>query len=159
MTIGDQFRAGRAGRIVLVAIVLATLAAACRATNAGPSPSAVDFGGISADLSAAGIRVTNVVSGDAGCSDPALIPTAISFRASGLDQAAPVMAYLYIFGSQASYDRLRQSVDACAAAYVHDPQNLVSIDAAPYVLVGLGPWAPGFLAAARAALTRAASGT
>jgi hypothetical protein len=119
----------------------------------------VDFGGITADLIAAGIQVSDVVSGDAGCADPALVPTAISFTAAGLDQPTPVTAHLYIFGSQASYDRLRQSVDACAASYVHDRQGLVSIDAAPFVLVGEGPWGTGFTAAVRGALTKAASGS
>jgi hypothetical protein len=146
---------GRA--VIVIAILLAV--AGCGPSNAAPSSSAVDFGGITADLAAAGIRVTNVVSGDAACADPALIPTAISFQASGLDQATPVSAHLYIFGSQASYDRLRQSVDACAGAFVRDPQGLVSIDASPFVLVGQGPWAPTFVAAIRGALGKAASGS
>ena len=97
-----------------------------------------------------------VVGGDAGCADPGLAKTAISFRAAGLDQTAPVPIHLYIFGSRDSYQKLRTAVDACAGSYITNPDALVSIDAPPFVVVGQGPWGPGFTAAIRQGLTEAA---
>ncbi len=124
------------------------------ATPAPPTPS--DFAGVVAELAREGIVVSGVVAGDAGCSDPALAPTAISFRASGLDQTLPVGLYLYVFGSRASYEKLRSSVDACARTYVSDTSTFEALDPSPFVLAGQGPWGPSFRDALRAGLTRAA---
>ena len=130
------------------------------AAGAGGAPAASpsDFGSFAATLSAQGVQITNVVAGDPGCSDRTLAPTAISFRAAGLGQATPVTARVYLFGSGASYDRLRQSVDTCARSFITDPATYVSIDASPYVLVGQGPWAPPLQAALKLALEGAAAG-
>ena len=73
------------------------------------------------------------MSGDAGCPDPDLAKAAISFRMSGLDQATPVTAYLYVFGSQAAFERRAADVAACARSYVTDPSGLESFDVSPYV--------------------------
>lgn len=147
---------------VLAAVLaagLAVLLSACAGTSGGaPTTSPSDFGSFAATLSARGVSLTNVVAGDAGCTDPTLASTAISFRVSGLDQPTPVAARVFLFGSGASYDRLRQSVDACAGWFVSDPSAYVSIDASPYVLVGQGPWGPQLQAALKAALEGAAAG-
>jgi hypothetical protein len=121
-----------------------------------PAPTPADFLGISSAIVARGISLDHVAAGDAGCADPGLAKTAISFRASGLDQAAPVPVHLYIFGSRDSYEKLRASVDACAGSFITDPRAFVSIDASPFVIVGRGPWGLRFTAAIRQALTQAA---
>ena len=61
-----------------------------------------------------GLVIDHVVSGDAGCSDPVLIPTAIGLDASGLGQTKPVRLYLYVFRTSEVFERLRTTVDACA---------------------------------------------
>ena len=75
---------------------------------------------------------------------------------SGLDQATPVTAYLYVFGDQAAFERRAGDVAACARSYVTDPAGLESFDVSPYVIAGQGPWAAGLRAALRDGLTVAA---
>ena len=78
----------RALRHAAAVALLAILVAACGVVDpTPPSPTPADFGGIAAALVQAGVKVVHPVSGDAGCDDRVLEPTAISFDASGLDQA------------------------------------------------------------------------
>jgi hypothetical protein len=95
-------------------------------------------------------------SGDAGCEDPDLIPTAIRFEASGLDQTTPATLYLYIFRNRASFEKLRDAIGPCATAYVTDPETFEQIEQSPYVIAAQGPWAPRFEAALRRVLEQAA---
>jgi hypothetical protein len=141
----------------LVAVALAT--GACSAfTPQTPKPTATTFAGIVSELALVGVGVENVVAGDAGCDDQRLARTAISFDASGLDQAEPTRVYLYAFKDGAAYDALRPMVDLCARSYVTDPEAYATVDATPYVLAGPGPWAPEFEDALGEALGRAAVG-
>jgi hypothetical protein len=144
----------RIGALCLLAVLSL---GACGAVETGPpAPTPTDFGGIARALSKEKVTVNGAVSGDAGCTDPALIPTAISVTAGGLDQAKPVRIYLYIFRDDASFQKLRANIDACARSYVTDAATYESVDQSPFVLAGQGPWAPGFKAAIRAALLGAA---
>ena len=124
--------------------------------SSSPTPTPADFPDLGGRLVQNGLVIDHVVSGDAGCTDKVLIPTAISMDASGLDQAEPVRLYLYIFRNRAAYERLRETVDACAMSYVTDPETFESVDQSPYVLAGQGPWAPQFEAVLRAGLEAAA---
>lgn len=148
--------ASRRGFLTLSCAVAIVISGCGLVSRTPPAPTPADFLGISGAFGARGIAVSQVVAGDAGCPDQGLAKTAISFRASGLDQAAPVAVYLYIFGSRASYQKLRTAVDTCAASYITDPEAFVSIDAQPFVIVSQGPWAPKFSAAIRQGLTQAA---
>jgi hypothetical protein len=96
------------------------------------------------------------VSGEAGCDDAELRRTAIRFRAQGLDQAEPVTLYLYIFRNRDAFERNREAVPPCAAAYVTDPDTFEQVEQSPYVMASQGPWAPEFEAALRATLATAA---
>ena len=96
------------------------------------------------------------VSGDAGCNDSVLTPTAISFDVSGMDQTTPVKVYLYVFRNRATYERLRSTIDACARSYVTDPENFESVEQSPFVLAGQGPWGTAFEAALRDGIVVAA---
>jgi hypothetical protein len=136
---------------------LVVVLAGCKAlAGTPPPPTPVDFAGVVSFLSAEGIGVEQVRTGDAGCADPKLVGPAISLRASGLDQATAVPLHLYMFRNRASYEKLRSSVDACSASYVTDPATYEVVDSTPFVAVGQGPWASGFAAALRAALDKAA---
>jgi hypothetical protein len=149
------FRGARG--IAISACVAAAIAlTGCSTSNVPIAPTPADFAGITQVLRTRGIAVSDVVSGDAGCPDPDLAKTAISFRMSGLDQATPVTAYLYVFGSQDAFERRAADVAACARSYVTDPAGLESFDVSPYVVAGQGPWAPGLRAALRDGLTVAA---
>jgi hypothetical protein len=121
-----------------------------------PGPTPADFQGTAAELAKRGIQIDNVVSGDAGCADTALAPTAIAFDASGLDQTTPVRIYMYVFANRATFERLSASVDTCARSYVTDPATYQSIQQSPYVLAGQGPWGESFEATIRAGLVVAA---
>jgi len=148
-------------RLTILPVVLATafLAAACGVlTTTPPAPTPADFQGIASEIVRRGIAIEHLVSGDAGCDDPVLNPTAIGLDASGLDQADNVRLYLYIFRNRQVYERLRASVDECARSFVTDPETFESIESSPFVLAGQGPWAPEFKRVLRDALTEA-SGT
>ena len=69
------------------------------------------------------LGVNHFVSGDAGCADPVLAPTAIAFDAKGLDQTENVRIHAYIFRNREAFERLRATVDACAASFVTDPET------------------------------------
>jgi hypothetical protein len=144
---------------LLAAVVLgsALVAAGCDALRgSAPAPTPGDFGALSLALAKRDVHAETVVSGDAGCDDATLAPTAISFRASGLDQAAPVTLRVYLFRDDATFQRRRADVDTCAAAWASDPSSFEFVDASPWVLAGQGPWGAEFKAAVRAALAEAA---
>lgn len=136
-------------------LVLALSACGTISTTA-PAPTPADFQGIATELTKRSIAIDGLVSGDAGCDDRVLIPTAIGFNAQGLDQAEPVRIHLYIFRNRASFERLRTSIDACARSFVTDAQAYETVEQSPFVLGGQGPWAPMFEAAVREALEVAA---
>jgi hypothetical protein len=144
-------------RAVSGILLTAFLLAGCGTVETTPAaPSPADFGGIISEFAKRGVVATHVVSGDAGCTDTVLIPTAISFDATGVDQAAPVKVYLYIFNNRAAFERLRPTIDACARSFVTDPETYQSIDESPFVLAGQGPWGTGFEQALRDGLASAA---
>ena len=146
-----------------LALCLALLAAlavsACSfVETAPPSPTPADFPDTAIQLTQRGVVIDRVVSGDAGCDDKVLAPTAIAFDASGLDQPSKVRIYLYVFRNRESFERLRATIDDCARTFVTDPETYESIEDSPFVLAGQGPWAPKFKTALRAGL-EAAAGT
>ena len=142
--------------LVVLAIGLCLIVAGCGRATVVPSPTPADFAGIVEQLAKAGITVGNVVSGDAGCPDPTLAPTAIAFDAHGLDQAQAVRIRVYIFRNRASWQRLSGSVATCARSYVTDPSTYESLAPSPFVVSGQGPWATRFAAALKDAFTAAA---
>jgi hypothetical protein len=141
--------------LVLISLALTTGGCGIVSTTP-PAPTPADFPGITAELAVRGVQVNHFVSGDAGCADPALVPTAIAFDARGLDQADNVRIYIYIFRNRGAFERLRASVDACAASFVTDPETFETVEESPFVLAGQGPWSPEFEAALREALASAA---
>jgi hypothetical protein len=144
----------RTGAAALALTLTAALVVAACGTisTTAPAPTPADFTGIATEITKQRIAIDQLVSGDAGCTDPDLIPTAIGFTAKGLDQPTPVRVYIYIFRNRASYEKLRTKVDDCARAYVTDPATFESVEASPFVLAGQGPWGPQFQAALRDAL-------
>lgn len=145
-----------AWRVLVLAIVAALATAACGAATKPPAPTPADFIGLTHELALRGIAATDIVSGDAGCADRHLTPTAISFTAQGLDQSTPVRIYLYIFGDRDAFERNLGNVDSCARSYVGDPAAYEKLEVSPYVAAGQGPWATAFRAALSQALTTAA---
>ncbi|MEA2519015.1 MAG: hypothetical protein QOF49_1095 [Chloroflexota bacterium] len=140
------------------ALMLATLALTGCGTimQTAPAATPADFPGIAGVLSQRGIHVDHIVSGDAGCDDIEVGRTAIGFDASGLDQATPVRIHVYIFRNRATYERLRSTIDACAASFVTNPDTFESVDTSPYVVAGQGPWGTTFRETIRAAILEAA---
>lgn len=133
------------------------LAAGCSyVETTPPPPTPADFGGTASEFAKRGVLLDHIVSGDAGCADKVLAPTAISFDAIGLDQTTKVRIYMYVFSSRATFDRLRSAIDACARSYVTDPQTYRSVDQSPFVIAGQGPWGAQFEAALRKGLAVAA---
>ena len=144
-------------RVPLVIALIALIVAACGVVSTTPpAPTPADFPGIAIELVKRGVVVEHPVSGDAGCSDPILAPTAIGFDASGLDQAKVVRVYLYIFRNRETFERLRASVDDCARTFVTNPDTYESVEDSPFVVAGQGPWGSQFKAAVRDGLKVAA---
>ena len=151
----SPLRRARVGR--LLAIPVLVLLGGCDVlSGSSPAPTPADFPGLAGVLTQRGIGVQRMVSGDAGCDDIELARTAIGFDARGLDQASPVRIHIYIFRNRAAYERLRATVDGCAAEYVTDPETFESVETSPFVVAGQGPWGGTFKAALRDALTEAA---
>jgi hypothetical protein len=146
-------------RVLPLAALLLTLVGACGTiSTAAPEPTPADFEGIAAQLAKQGIALGDVVSGDAGCQDPTLVPTSIGFTAQGIDQAEPVRIHVYIFRNRDAFERLRASIDGCARSFVTDPETYETIEESPFVVAAQGPWAPKFEDGFRMAL-KAAAGT
>jgi hypothetical protein len=142
--------------IAACALALAAVSACGAISTTPPAPTPADFQGIATELTKRSVVIDDLVSGDAGCDDPVLIPTAIGFDASGIDQAEPVRIHIYIFRNRASFEKLRASIDACARSFVTDPQTYETVEQSPFVLAGQGPWGAGFESAIRDALEVAA---
>ena len=144
----------RTGLLFLVGAL--ALSGCGRISTEPPAPTPADFQGIATELTVRRIAIDDLVSGDAGCDDKVLIPTAIGITAKGLDQVEPVRIYLYAFRNRTTFERLRASIDDCARAFVTDPETFETVEQSPFVLAGQGPWAPEFEAAIRDALLVAA---
>ena len=143
----------------VLAVLIGVGVAGCSGLVEGrPTPTPQDFGGLVEALRTAGIVVTNPTSGDAGCADPNLVPTAIAFEATGPGLTRPVRLRVYIFGNETAFERRRPDVDTCDAQWATDPATFETVDTAPYVVAGQGPWPAAFKIALRAAL-RAAVGS
>jgi hypothetical protein len=151
----DRLRPAIPARLVAASILVAVLAG-CGISTSPPPPTPADFQGIAAELVKRGLTIEHIVSGDAGCDDLTLERTAIGLDANGLDQTAPTRVFIYIFRNRASFEKLRATVDDCAASYVTDAEDFVAIEASPFVVASAGPWAPEFRSAVRAAITAAA---
>ena len=154
---GARRRTSLRARLTLLLILSFSLAA-CNTGGPPPSPTPADFGGIATDLTVRGIAVSHITSGDAGCPDQKLARTAIGFTASGLDQTAPVRLHAYLFANRAKFEELRGTVDVCARSYLTDPAAYESVDVAPFVIAGQGPWGGSFRSTIRNALEQAAGG-
>lgn len=145
-----------AGAPGLLAVIALVVAACGVVSSSAPPATPTNFPGITGRLAAARIFVSSYRSGDAGCSDPELVPTAISFEVTGLDQATSLTLYLYVFRNRDAWERHRAQIGPCAQSYVTDPQAFGEIEQSPYIVAGQGPWAPVFEAALRSVLVDAA---
>ena len=144
-------------QLTLATMLLGLTLAGCDALRgSAPLPTPADFGTFATELLARGITISSVVSGDPGCDDQTLAPTAIAFKASGKDQASPVQIRVYLFKDDATLERRRADVDACAAAWATDPATFELVDASPFVLAGQGPWGDAFKVALSASIRNAA---
>ena len=144
-------------RLAATCLLLAmTLSACAGILQSPPVPDPEPFPGIAGQLGRFGVDVASWTSGDDGCDDPTLSPTAIRFDAAGLDQATPVHLRIYIFRDRDAWERRLADVDACVAAWADDPATFVIVQVSPYVVAGQGPWPPQFDAALRKGLKEAA---
>ena len=146
----------RSALVASLVLVLAGCGSGLDAIHGSPKETPTDFAGLTKRFAKFNLTVDTVVSGDAGCTDQGLAPMAISFTIAGLGEATPLPARLYRFRNDASYTKLRASVDACAAEWVTDPAGLLMIDATPYVLVMEGATDQAFIDALRTSLYDAA---
>ena len=142
--------------LAALALAIALVSACGTISTTAPAPTPADFQGIASEFTKRGIAIDHLVSGDAGCQDPTLIPTAIGFTADGLDQTVPSRVYLYIFRNRDAFERLRASIDECARSFVTDPETFETVEQSPFVVAAQGPWGSQFEAALRDALEVAA---
>ena len=146
----------RRGLGLALLLVMLTLAGCSAILESPPVPDPEDFPGLAGQLGRFGIDVQTWTSGDSGCDDATLNPTAIRFTADGLDQPTPLTLRIYIFGSRDAWDRRLADVDTCAGNWATDPATFEIVQTSPYVVAGQGPWPPGFTDALHKALTASA---
>jgi hypothetical protein len=150
----------RSATPLILATLLLLLAAGCGSVlddaRGEPAATPTNFNGLVEQLAAREFSVANVVSGDPGCNDQVLVPMAIAFDVSGGGIEGSVQARVYRFRNDESYQKLRSTVDACAAEWISDPAALLMVDASPYVLVTEGVPAGVVADAIRAAVREAA---
>jgi len=138
---------------VAAALLFVSVFAGCSALTVSPPPPAPEsFPGVAGRLGQYGINVESWTSGDSGCADASLNPTAIRFTADGLDQPTPLTLRIYIFADRAAWDRRLADVDTCAGAWTSDPASFQIVQTSPYVVAGQGPWPPQFTDALRKAI-------
>ena len=155
-----RHRLAERARGLAAATLLALVLAGCNALTVSPPPPQPEaFPGIVGRLGQVGIDVASWTSGDAGCDDATLNPTAIRFAADGLDQSTPLTLRIYIFADHDAWDRRLADVDSCAGSWATDPATFQIVQTSPYVVAGQGPWPPQFADALRKAIeTSAGSG-
>ena len=103
----------RAAALSLVALV--SVAACGTVTVTPPAPTPADFTGIATELTKRGLVLDRLVSGDAGCEDPTLVPASIGFTAQAPDAFGPLVAtVLPVLGYQRWRFRLFDRVAAPA---------------------------------------------
>ena len=145
---------------LVVGIVVVAIAAGCGSAldvaRGEPIATPTDFAGLVRTFAERNLAVSGVISGDAGCDDRHLAPMAISFHIEGGAESLPLVARAYRFRNDEAYQRLRESVDACAAQWVTRPNELLVVDASPYVLFVDGAADESFMALVRAAVSEAA---
>jgi hypothetical protein len=147
----------RERRLAFALLLLAVSLAGCSAILESPGPPDPEpFPGVASQLGRFGIDVQTWTSGDSGCDDSTLNPTAIRFTAAGLDQPTPLTLRIYIFGNRAAWDRRLADVDTCAGKWATDPASFQIVQTSPYVVAGQGPWPPKSSDALRKALTASA---
>jgi hypothetical protein len=148
-------RLGRRG--LALALLVALALAGCSSILVSPAPpDPASFPEIAGQLGRFGVDVSTWTSGDSGCDDSTLNPTAIRFTADGLDQAQPVTLRIYIFADRAAWDRRLADVDSCVGSWATDPATFEIVQTSPYVVAGQGPWPPGFAAGLRQGIEAAA---
>jgi hypothetical protein len=157
----ERYRGGvKRVRHLAVGIAAAALLVGCGsaldAARGEPSASPTDFAGLVRTFADRDLAVSGVVSGDPGCDDHHLAPMAISFHIAGGAESLPLIARAYRFRNDEAYQRLRESVDACATQWVTSPNALLVVDASPYVLFVDGATDEAFKVLVRAALNEAA---
>ena len=111
--------------IAAVRASLVLVVAGCGTISTSPpAPTPADFQGIATELTSATIAIDDIVSGDAGCDDRALIPTAIGFDGQ---RPGPGRARCgSTCTSSATGPRSRScapAIDACARSFVTDPRR------------------------------------
>jgi hypothetical protein len=144
-------------RAFAAAVLVAGIVSGCGALTVSPPAAGPDsFPELSGQLGRLGVTIEDWTSGDDGCDDPTLAPTAIRFEAQGVDQASPVTLRIYIFRNKDAWEKRQPDVDACVAEWADDPATFQIVSTSPYIVAGQGPWPPGFSSAIRAALTAAA---
>ena len=89
----------------------------------------------------------HVVSGDAGCTDQVLAPTARSFdaRAWTRDDRPDLPVHVRRPGDLSSACARRSTL--ARSSFVTDPETYESVEQSPFVLAGQGPWGTAFEAA------------
>ena len=142
---------------LLAALFAALLVAGCSALQgAVPTPTPQPFPGVVGEMGTRGIEALEWTSGDPGCDDPTLAPTAVRFDVKGLDQPTPVQLRIYIFKNREAWERRSPDVESCLAEWADDPATFEILKVSPYVLAGQGPWPQQFEDAIRQGLDAAA---
>lgn len=61
--------------------------------------------------------MTEIVAGETGCGDPALVANAIRFRLRAPGMTEPATVHLFIFRNRSSFEAAAESVERCRSTY------------------------------------------
>ncbi len=137
--------------LVAVALVL------CACAGGGASPTPAGSSAVLQELTRAGFRIREAVSGDAGCDDASLAGNATRLRLAFRDDQPEKDLYLFIFRVR-DYAGGEPSVDRCQAAVEEASDSAMDrVDVAPYRSFG-GGLSPDWRDALARALTSASRG-
>ncbi len=147
---------GRAQRTTLVFGVIVGLVGAC---GAAPQPTPGDMTSVLSELAAHGATVSDMVAGDAGCTDPTLRDNATRLELTLADDGRPYTVYLFRWRRQSNYDGAAVAFNMCVSQYLAKPGAVGAdvIDVSPWRAFGPG-WTKEMHDAMQQSLAAAAVG-
>ena len=147
-------------RAAFRAALVAMLAVAVAACGPWAAPNrADDVQGVFAELARSDLSISDVVSGESGCTDPELRANAVRFRVAGAGESEPRVVHLFLFKNVAGYNGGKAAVDACQQQFEARSARaggpVTRLDVQPYRAFGDG-WGPGLTRALHNSLRLAA---
>jgi hypothetical protein len=100
------------------ALVFGAILGIVGACGAAPQPTPGDMTSVLSELATHGATVSDIVAGDAGCTDPTLHDNATRLELTLADDGRPYTVYLFRWRRQTDYDGAAVAFNMCVSQYV-----------------------------------------